>query len=173
MKQISIHSFKEAIERDKNNPSVAFINVCTPTEYAEKHISGVSSMPLDELETKAGDLKDKTTVYVHCQSGNRSQKAIEKLQGLGITAELVNVEGGLMAWDSAGFATDKHTNRIPLMRQVLIAAGSLVLLGYLLSVLVAGPFIYISVFVGAGLLFAGLSGWCGMSFVLAKMPWNQ
>lgn len=173
IKHISVHSFKEVVEAEQNNSSVDFINVCTPVEYKEKHIAGVRSVPLDEIQNRAGEFAGKTTIYVHCRSGNRSQQAIEKLKQLGLKADLINVEGGLMSWDEAGFATNKLTNRIPLMRQVLIAAGGLVLFGFLLSVMVAPQFIYLSVFVGAGLLFAGVSGWCGMSYFLAKMPWNK
>lgn len=173
IKHISVHSFKEVVEAEKNNPSVDFINVCTPAEYKEKHIEGVRSVPLDEIQNHAEEFSGKTTIYVHCRSGNRSQQAINKLNDLGLKADLVNVEGGLMSWDEAGFSTNKLTNRLPLMRQVLIAAGSLVLLGYALSLLVAPQFILLSVFVGAGLTFAGVSGWCGMSFLLAKMPWNK
>lgn len=173
MKHVTAHTFKEVVEAEKGNASVDFINVCTPAEYKEKHIEGVRNIPLDELGKHVGELSQKKTVYVHCRSGNRSTQAIEKLASLGVTAELVNVDGGLMAWGEAGFATLSLTNRLPLMRQVLIAAGSLVLLGYILSVTIVPTFIYLSVFVGVGLVFAGVSGWCGMSFFLAKMPWNK
>ena len=173
MKHVSVHTFKEVVEAEKGNKTVDFINVCTPAEYKEKHIEGVRNVPLDELEKRVGEFKDTTTLYVHCRSGNRSRQAVEKLQSLGVKAELVNVEGGLLAWGEAGFATLSLTNRLPLMRQVLIAAGSLVLFGYILSITVAPAFIYISVFVGVGLVFAGISGWCGMSFLLARMPWNR
>ncbi len=173
MKHVTVHTFKEVVEAEKGNASVDFINVCTPAEYKEKHIEGVRNVPLDELQKHVAELNAKTTVYVHCRSGNRSRQAIEKLEKLGVTTSLVNVEGGLLAWGDAGFATMTLTNRLPLMRQVLIAAGSLVLLGYVLSLMVAPEFIFVSVFVGAGLVFAGVSGWCGMSFLLAKMPWNK
>lgn len=173
MKHISVEAFKEVVEAESENTSVAFINVCTPAEYKEKHIPGVQNVPLDGLKKSLGILQDKKTIYIHCRSGNRGRQAIEALTKLGITAELVNVEGGLLAWDAAGFATASLTNRLPIMRQVLIAAGSFVLLGYVLSLVVNPSFIYLSVFVGAGLVFAGVSGWCGMSYVLAKMPWNK
>jgi rhodanese-related sulfurtransferase len=61
----------------------------------------------------------------------------------------------------------------PLMQQVQIVAGSLVLLGVVLGYLLNPAFFLLSGFVGAGLLFAGLSGWCGMALLLAKMPWNR
>lgn len=61
----------------------------------------------------------------------------------------------------------------PLMRQVQIAAGALVLLGVILSQTIAPAWIALSAFVGAGLVFAGLSGFCGMARLLPLMPWNR
>lgn len=173
MKHISVEAFKEVVGVEKNNASIDFINVCTPAEYKEKYIEGVRNVPLDEIDTHLKEFKGKETVFVHCRSGNRARQAIEKLQALGVKAELVNVDGGLLAWDAAGFPTMSLTSRIPIMRQVLIAAGALILLGYLLGALAASPFTYLGAFIGAGLLFAGMTGWCGMSFLLAKMPWNR
>ena len=173
MKHITVSTFKEVVGAEQNNPSVDFINVCTPAEYKEKHIHGVRSVPLDELERRVSEFSDKKTIYVHCRSGRRGEQAIEKLRALGVTGELVSVKGGLLAWEEAGFETDSHTNRIPIMRQTMIAAGALVLLGVFLSIFYAPAWLYLSGAIGAGLLFAGLSGWCGMALVLARMPWNR
>lgn len=173
MKEISVTSFKEVVSTEATNPSVDFINVCTPAEYKEKHIEGVRSVPLDTLSSHLAEFKDKQTIYVHCRSGRRGEQAIKTLTELGVEAELVNVTGGILAWDEAGLPTRSLTKRLPLMRQVLLAAGSLILVGYVLSVTVNPLAIYLSVFVGAGLTFAGLTGWCGMSYALAKMPWNR
>lgn len=173
MKHINIYSFKEVLVAEKNNSTVDFINVCTPVEYKEKHIVGVRSVPLDELEHHVEEFKAKETIYVHCRSGNRSKKAIEKLEAMGLKAELVNVEGGLLAWDKAGFSTLSFTKHLPLMRQVMLSAGFFVIAGYFLSITVSPLFIFLSVFVGVGLMFSGLTGWCGMAFLLSKMPWNK
>ena len=173
MKQVSVDAFKEVVRAESGNPSVDFINVCTPAEYAEKHIEGVRNVPLSEIATRAGEFKDKRTVYVHCRSGNRARQAIETLQRLGVSAELVNVEGGLMAWDQAGFATRLTTKRMPIMRQVFIVAGALVLSGIVLGTLVNPAYYALSAFVGAGLMFSGISGICTMTYVLARMPWNR
>jgi rhodanese-related sulfurtransferase len=62
---------------------------------------------------------------------------------------------------------------LPIMRQVQIAAGSLVLLGLVLAVLVSPWFMALSAFVGAGLIVAGISGFCGMANLLLHMPWNR
>lgn len=173
MKHISINTFKEVIESEASNHTVAFINVCTPAEYKEKHIAGVRNIPLDTLEQHANELNNKSTVYIHCRSGNRGRQAIEKLEKLGVTAELVNVEGGLMAWQEAGFATKSLTNRLPIMRQVFIGAGSIVLVGTVLTYLFGEMYLLIPLFVSLGLLVSGLTGWCGMALVLSKMPWNK
>ncbi len=173
MKHISISAFKEVIESESNNSTVDFINVCTPSEYKEKHIKGVRSVPLDTLHSKIDELNKKKTVYIHCRSGNRGRQAIERLRSLGVTAELVNVEGGLLAWEEAGLATGSHTSRLPIMRQVFIGAGGLVLGGILLTHFVGYEFILIPFFVSLGLLISGLTGWCGMALLLSKMPWNK
>lgn len=173
MKHIHVSSFREVIEAEKSNPSIDFINVCTPAEYAEKHISGVRSVPLDELERHVGEFENKKTIYVHCRSGRRGVAAIEKLAALGVSAELVNVEGGLLAWEEAGYGTARISSRISLMRQTFIAAGALILLGHALALLVAPLAIVLSAAVGVGLLVAGLTGWCGMTMLLARMPWNK
>lgn len=111
MKHISVASFREVIEAENNNPTVDFINVCTPEEYREKHIPGVRSVPLDEIERHVEEFKDKNTIYVHCRSGRRGVAAVEKLAALGIKAELVNVEGGILAWEDAGYDTAEPASR--------------------------------------------------------------
>ncbi len=173
MKHISVSSFKEVINAETNNPSVAFINVCTPAEYQEKHISGVRSVPLDEIERHVQELKDKKTIYVHCRSGRRGVAAIEKLTALGVKAELVNVEGGLLAWEEAGYGTAKISSRLSLMRQTFIVAGATIVLAHLLALFAAPGWIILSGAVGVGLFVAGLTGWCGMTMLLVKMPWNR
>jgi rhodanese-related sulfurtransferase len=173
MKHISVSSFKEVIDVEKANPSVDFINVCTPDEYREKHISGVRSVPLDDLEKHLEEFADKRTIYVHCRSGRRGVAAIEKLSALGVKAELVNVEGGILAWEGAGYGIARISSRPSLMRQTFMAAGGLVLLAHALALAVSPGWIMLSAAVGAGLLFAGATGWCGMSLLLARMPWNK
>ena len=172
MKHISVSSFKEVIDAEKNNSSVDFINVCTPEEYKERHISGVRSVPLDEIERHVGEFKDKT-IYVHCRSGRRGVTAIEKLAALGVKAELVNVEGGILAWEQAGYGITKLSSRLSLIRQTLVAAGALIVLAHILALFASPLWLMVSVAVGAGLFMAGISGWCGMTLLLARMPWNK
>lgn len=173
MKLITVDSFKEVLEAERNNDSIDFINVCEPAEYKEKHIEGVRNVPLGSVQQHVGEFANKQTVYVHCRSGNRGKQAIEKLQAAGVTAELVNVEGGILAWDEAGHPTNSLTNRMPLMRQVLLAAGALILIGFAGSYLVHEYFWFMMPAVGLGLTVSGLTGWCGMAMLLSRMPWNK
>lgn len=173
MREITVQEFKNTLERESLNTTFDFINVCTPIEYNEKHIQGVRSVPLNTLHEHLNEFKDKKAIYVHCRSGNRSRQAIEILKDAGITAELMNMNGGLMAWDKAGFQTEALTHRMPIMRQVLLTAGLCTAVSIILSLFVHSAFIYVALFVGCGQMFAGLTGWCGLSYLLEKMPWNK
>lgn len=173
MKEITAHEFKRIVETHQNNPEVDLVNVCSPAEYQEQHIEGVRNVPLDTLANHIDEFKGKKQIYIHCRSGKRGAQAVKTLAELGVQAELVNVSGGLLAWDGAGLPTRALTNRLPIMRQVMIAAGVLVMTGVVLGFLVHDAFLGLALFVGAGLTFAGVTGWCGMSKVLAYCPWNR
>lgn len=171
MQEISVHQFKELLQHPRAEDD--YINVCEPGEYKEQHIEGVRNVPLSQLTDHIGEFADKQRIYVHCRSGKRGTKAINQLQAAGISAQLVNVQGGLMAWSEAGLPTNSHTKRLPIMRQVLIAAGALVFIGALGALVIHPSFIYLALFVSLGLLVAGITGWCGMALLLGKMPWNR
>ena len=153
---------------------VTLIDVRTPAEYGEVHIPGSVLMPLDRLDMEA--VKDATThdreCVMVCRSGKRAEQACQKLQAAGC-GNLVILDGGVAAWEGAGLPVARGAKAISLERQVRIAAGSLVLLGVILGTWVHPGFYGLSAFVGAGLIFAGVTDWCGMAMVLAKMPWNQ
>jgi rhodanese-related sulfurtransferase len=165
--RISAHDLADQLaERD-----VTVIDVREPMEYASGHIAHSLNIPLSRI-TKA-DLPPGPLVLV-CQSGNRSGKALAQLQQHGHPHPVADLVGGVPAWQQAGFPVRKLKGApLPLMRQVQIAAGSLVLLGVLLSQTVAPAWIWLSGVVGAGLTFAGISGFCGMARLLAVMPWNR
>jgi rhodanese-related sulfurtransferase len=156
--------------------TVELLDVRTAGEFESAHVPGARLVPLDELDAGAF-LKQRGAadqpVYVLCQSGGRARKAIEKLQQAGFGGGVL-VEGGTQAWIDAGLpVTRGAAGVISLERQVRIAAGSLVLTGVLLAYFVHPGFIGLSAFVGAGLVFAGVTDWCGMGLLLAKLPWNQ
>jgi rhodanese-related sulfurtransferase len=141
-------------------------------EFKGKHIQGAKNIPLESVRGSVDKLKSIGTVYVHCASGNRSTQACNLLAEAGVN--VVNIEGGMNAWETAGFAVvDSGKHVIPIIRQVMIVAGVLVLLGVVLGTWVNTMWHMLSAFVGGGLFFAGVSGICTMSYVLSKMPWNR
>ena len=158
-------------------PDLPVLDVRTPVEYAEVHVPQARNVPLDQLQPKAlfdaGQLSKGQPVYLLCRSGGRATRAAEQFAREGFDQGVV-VEGGTLGWAGAGLPVIHGTARvINLERQVRIVAGSLVLAGVLLGWFVHRGFFGLSAFVGAGLVFAGITDWCGMGLLLAKMPWNQ
>jgi rhodanese-related sulfurtransferase len=151
------------------------IDVRTPAEFDQVHAAGARLVPLTELDPAAVALPgagEEGAVYVICHSGSRAATACQRLLDAGLT-EVYCVEGGTEAWVKEGLPVIRGASRVlPMERQVRIAAGSLVLLGVILAWTVHPGFIVLSGLVGAGLIFAGVSGYCGMAIVLGKMPWN-
>lgn len=147
------------------------IDVREPFEHKGARIPEAENIPLGKIHEAAEKLKGVGTVYVHCASGNRSKQACEVLMEHGVN--VVNVEGGITAWSEAGFQVIEKKGTIPIMRQVMIVAGSLVLIGAMLGTWVHPWWFGLSAFVGAGLLFAGVTGICSMTYVLKLMPWNK
>ena len=175
MKSISANLLKKAIKEEREDPSVLFINVCTPIEYEEEHIDGFESMPLDTIEKNIETLKNKKKIYVSCMSGLRSESAIERMREYGIDSEILHLEGGIESWVSSGFSVvSNKSSKMSVMRQVFLTAGLLVLLGIILTLVTENlNFLYISGFIGFGLTVSGLTGWCGLHYLLNRMPWNK
>lgn len=152
------------------------VDVRTPAEFTAAHVPGAELIPLDEIDAAAFCRErgvNRTPVYVLCQSGGRARRAIEKLQRAGVQG-CVLVEGGTQAWIDAGLPVNRGERRVlPLMQQVQIVVGFLSAAGAALALAVHPGFALIPLVMGGGLLFAGLTGFCGLALVLAKMPWNK
>lgn len=155
---------------------VRLIDVRTPAEFEEVHAVDAIPAPLDRLDParlsiELGIGKD-DPVYMICKMGGRSRKACDQFSNAGFS-NVINVDGGTDAWVAANLPVVRGEHKaFAINRQVQILAGSLVLLGVLLS-LVSPWFLSLSAFIGAGLVFSGVTDTCGMGTVLAKMPWNQ
>lgn len=168
---ISAAELKRLHERGE---PVELIDVRTPAEFRELHVAAARNVPLDRLDPPAlrREVDAGRTLYVICQRGSRGKQACEKLAAAGWT-DVVNVEGGTLACEAAGVSLIRGKKTISLERQVRIAAGTLVLTGSVLALTVHPYFAGLSAFVGAGLIFAGVTDACGMAMCLARMPWNQ
>jgi rhodanese-related sulfurtransferase len=155
---------------------IDLIDVRTPAEYEEVHLDNARNIPMDRLDPGAliqqRGTSPRESVYLICRTGGRSRQVCEKLLKAGLTA-VVNVEGGTLACIDAGLPFTRGRKAVSLERQVRIAAGSLVLLGVGLGWLVNPAWLGLSAFIGAGLVFAGITDTCGMGLLLARAPWNR
>ena len=122
-------------------------------EHARERIEGARNLPVESLTTLDGD--NRIAIF-HCRSGQRTAMHAAKLAEAA-SCEAYIVEGGIEAWKKAGLPVARDRSQpIEIQRQVMIAAGSLVLLGVLLGQFVASAFYAVPAFVGAGLTFAGI-----------------
>ena len=142
-------------------------------EFAGGRVKGARLIPLGDIDKRYTEIDCDKTAYLICRSGKRASEAQKKLLALGFS-DVRNVRGGFEAWKAAGFDFEKDTKAVwSLERQVRFTAGSLVVLGVVLSWLIHPVFIALSAFVGAGLVFAAATDTCTMAMILAKMPWNK
>ncbi len=167
-KTISPSDLKKMLRDD----ACVLVDIRGTDEFTRESIPGARNLPLDQLGSEAcpdGDCK----VVFHCKSGMRTANAADQLSEWA-QGESMILEGGIDAWRAGGFGT-KLDKKAPLElnRQVQITAGSLIVLGVGLSLALHPYWIGLSAFVGAGLMFAGISGTCAMANMLMFMPWNK
>ena len=150
------------------------VDIRESSEYAENFIPEARLVPLSIAESyplKDADAPEKPVIFF-CRSGNRTDKNADLLARLAGDTQAWQMEGGLSGWKKEGLPVKTGRSQFPLFRQIQIGAGALVLLG-LLGGLVWPPMVWLSAFVGAGLVFAGVTGFCGLGLLLARMPWNR
>ena len=153
--------------------SAMLIDIRETDEFEREHVTGAVHAPLSSFNRVPLKLPDGRAVIFTCRTGNRTGVNCERLAAC-VTGEAFVMEGGLDAWKAHGLATKADRSKpIELMRQVQMTAGGLILIGAALGPLVHPAFWGLSAFVGAGLLFAGATGFCGMARLLAAMPWNR
>jgi rhodanese-related sulfurtransferase len=154
------------------------VDIREADEHARERIEGARPLPLSKLDEADLAVHEGKPVLFHCKSGARTlanaPRLAAKADKAGASCEAYIVEGGLDAWKKAGLPVVTDRRRpLELMRQVQIAAGSLAFVGTLLGLVVSPWFFAVPLFVGAGLMNAGVTGFCGMARLLLHMPWNR
>lgn len=149
------------------------VDIRSVDEYAREHIAQAHHIPMEQLSKGMAALQNAKAIIFHCRSGNRTQMNTQRLSAC-VTGEAYVLEGGLDTWKRAGLPVVVDTSQpLELQRQVQIAAGLMIVLGTVLGTLVSPWFFMLSGFIGGGLVFAGVSGFCGLARLLMKMPWNR
>lgn len=170
IKQATVHEINELLD---GGGECQVIDVREFSEFNSERIADAQLMPLSNFEKHADEIDHTKPVYLMCRSGNRAKNAAEKLASKGFT-DIHVVEGGMVAWSGANLPVVKGESKVwSLERQVRFAAGLFVLTGILLSVFVSPYLLFISAFIGAGLMFSAATDTCAMGMVLARMPWNK
>lgn len=171
MKTILAHELGDRLRAGPVN----LIDVRTPAEHRAVHVEGARLVPLGELDVArlVSTRPEAGPFYVLCQSGGRARKACEAFARAGHGDDAILVEGGTAACVEAGLPVVRGRASISIERQVRIAAGGLVLLGTVLGAFVHPAWLGLAGFIGAGLIFSGVTDTCGMAMALARMPWNQ
>jgi rhodanese-related sulfurtransferase len=165
--QISAAKAKALIDR-----GAVLVDIRELDEHSRLRIAGARHEPLSRLG-KLDVGKDASTVIFHCRTGNRTATHSERLAG-SVPCNAFILDGGIDGWKKAGLPVVEYSRQpIEIMRQVQIAAGSLVVSGAALGLLVHPGFYVLSALVGTGLVFAGVSGTCMMARLLALAPWNR
>jgi rhodanese-related sulfurtransferase len=163
---ISIHQL-----RSQSEGQAQLVDVRSPSEYAAGHIPGAINIPMEQIEARLEDLSSTSPIVLVCQAGKRAHITAELLSGCQLTITVL--EGGTDAWIREGLPTVRSSKtRWSLERQVRLGAGLLVLVGVVLAWAVNSRWLFLSAFVGSGLIFAGLTDICPMAAFLGKMPWN-
>ncbi len=164
---------KAAHDLISQDPAVKLLDVRSALEFNEVHIKDSVNIPIDMISAKLNEIGQSGQSYIIlCRTGNRSPMAADMLIQSGISSVKV-MAGGITEWQKDRFAVIKGAGGISLERQVRIGAGSLVLAGILLSILVSPWFLGISLFVACGLIYAGITDNCMMGMLLMKLPYNK
>jgi rhodanese-related sulfurtransferase len=159
-------------ERLKTGAAV-LVDIREADEFGRRHVRGALSRPLSAFEAAHLRIEPGRDVVFTCRSGMRTEANCDRLKAAVDGAAYV-LEGGIDGWVAAGLPVEIDRKApLEIMRQVQMIAGSLVLLGVALGVLVSPGFLILSAFIGAGLTFAGATGFCGMARLLALAPWNR
>jgi len=149
----------------------ALIDVREPGEFATVRVPGSTNVPLSSFEDGIASLPP-GDLMILCARSPRAFAAAELLAKRGRDSAVV--EGGIAEWIRRGLPAETGTRRVwPMERQVRFVAGVLVLAGVSLGFWVNAGFFGIAAFVGLGLTVSGLTGFCGMTHVLALCPWNR
>ena len=150
------------------------VDVREPDEYRREHVAGTALFPSSVFSVSGFPAPESgRQTLVMCRSGGRAGKVAEALRAAGRTDVRV-IEGGITGWSKAGLPAERDVRApLPLMRQVMITVGAM-LLGLTALAFAVSPWFLAAIgAVAAGLLFAGLTGICALATVLSKMPWNR
>lgn len=168
MQNIDAKSLASLLDKD----AVTLVDVREKFEYNSAHIANCYLVPLDKVSAKTMPKTNKP-IALYCKLGKRSQAAAAKLLADNVKLKLYSLDGGIVAWQAAGLPVKRQHQTLPVERQTQICIGIIVSSSCSLGYFLNAKFYAIAAFMGFGLIFAGITGFCGLAKLIAKMPWNK
>lgn len=170
IKTVDAKTLKDWLKRDE----AVLVDVREPSEHQANNIDCATLSPLSCFSTDKLPKTNGRKLVIHCHSGKRSMNICERIVAENPDVDVYNLEGGILAWNQCGEETTKTGKScLPLDQQVQLTIGISLLVGSVLGFFLSPLFFLLTGLLGLGLTFAGLTGFCGLAMVMAKMPWNQ
>ena len=168
-------SQSQILRADHLGRGQVIVDVRTPGEFEEVHIPGSRNIPLTDLKKylpELGEIAKNQELTLVCRTQNRVKLAYDQLVTHGVSNCRI-LEGGVSEWVAEGKPIVRGRKSISLEGQVRMAAGTFIVIGVLLGVLLSPWLLVIPVAVGVGLIHAGWTDSCPMGMVLGKLPFNR
>jgi adenylyltransferase/sulfurtransferase len=97
LQSFSATTLRELLRHQAADSATWLIDVRDAQEFATGHIAGARHLPLTELESRLGELRDAPGLIFICLSGARSLRACQLAAAAGLQ-RLGHLEGGMRAW---------------------------------------------------------------------------
>lgn len=155
--------------------SAVLVDVREPNEHKEVRITGAVPLPLAQVKPSALPRHEGKRLVMQCGGGGRSAQACGTLLAENPGLDVYNLEGGIRGWEAAGLPVKRTKGSEPLSleAQTQIVLGVLVLAGQFLGFYAGPMWNFLTLAAGVGLISRSLAGYCYLTMLMAKMPWNK
>jgi len=150
------------------------IDVREKNEYNAEHIKNAINLPQSSFNNNKFHkiIKKNKNIIIYCQSGRRSLEVCETLKNID-GFNIFNLVGGINSWKEHKLAITFNKKLMPIDRQTQIMMGFFIVFSLILSQVHSAFWLVLTTIIGIGLINAGVTGWCGLSKAINKMPWNR
>ena len=160
-------------------PEQIILDVRTDGEYQAERVKGSIDIPLDFIEVREGrigGLLSGKDVLIICRTGIRAEVARKILASHWGIRKLTVFPGGIVEYKKQfpkEIVVGHGISRLPIMRQVQVVSGGLIVAFSMMGFLIHTNFFLWAILIGAGLIFAGVTGFCGLATLLGRLPFNK
>lgn len=163
----------KALNEALKSENICILDVRTNTEFMENSIQNSIHIPLNDLKGNEQILNEAKQIVIVCKGGVRACKGFERLS-LENQQKAKVLDGGIDEWIKNRLPVNSQRKiRFPIINQMQMIIGLMLVIFALCTIFVNKWFILGSLFIGFMLFIAGLSGFCLLINILAKMPWNR